>query len=650
MYYRVCETLTDYGKFVPVTDQISTDSKKDWYRSIYLYNEEQKAQAEEVITIVEDGNSKTRPRGVSGIKEVVTSELVWDFDSKSDLSRAKRDTKLLVKKLSEKGIPNDSIYVFFSGGKGFHVHVWTKAQFSPKEFKKITFDLAQGLETFDSRVNNPSRLIRMPYTRHQTTGLFKTRIAIDELELPMDEISKLAVEEYVPDNFTTVDLPDELKVISTSEDEPVKADSGDVLFTLNLSNRPNNLSNWKYALSEGFFPPGQRSNALMILAATYHGLGYSKTKAYHLLKAAIELQANRYNQGKFDKKEMFSKIINQVYSELWEGGTFSEENFPLELKKYFNDLNIPRMDTKDQDDGMIIDVESGILGFYDYAVNIEKNTVKFGIPDLDRHIRVQKGHLIGILAGPGIGKTSLALTLLNNTSKDGVKSYFGSYDMYSNIVFQKLLQRETRLSDTKIFDIYKNKDEAKITEFRQILKKNYDNVTFCFKVGQTIPDIKASIVRREQAMGEPISVVVIDYIELLLTNNSDATQASAEAIQGLREIANSGKVVVVLLQPNKISSKPDEPLLSYNCAKGSSAIAQAVTSMITCHRPGYSPINPELDNYFSINCVKNRMGPLFSADFSWDGPTGRIRQLEDIEREQLAELREAKSLEKSEEV
>ena len=649
MYYRVCETLTDYGKFIPANDTISTDNKKDWYRSIYLYNEEQKKQAEEVIEVTENGTTRSRPRGVSGIKEVTTTELVWDFDSKSDLSKAKKDTKILVKRLQDSGINGNDLYVFFSGGKGFHVHVWTNTKFTPKEFKKITFDLANGLETFDSRVNNPSRLIRMPYTRHQTTGLFKTRIALDELDLSMSEISKLAIEEYDHDTFTTVNLPDELKVLSTKE-ETVTADRADVIFTLDLSKRPSNLSNWKYALSEGFFPSGQRSNSLMILAATYHGLGFSKTKAYHLLKAAIELQANRYHQDKFDKKEMFTKIINQVYSDFWEGGTFSEENFPEELKRYFAELKIPRLDPKDVDESLIVDVEKGITGFFDYAVNIEKNTVKFGIPDLDRNIKVQKGHLIGILAGPGIGKTSLALTLLNNTSKNGVNSYFGSYDMYSNILFQKLLQRETGLSDSKIFETYKDRNEEKIKGFKEILKKNYENVTFCFKVGQTIDDIKLSIIRREQSTGVPIDLVIIDYIELVLTKSSDPTQASMEAVQGLREIANSGKVVVVLLQPNKISSKPDEPMLSYNCAKGSSAIAQAVTSMITCHRPGYSPINPELDNFFSINCVKNRMGPLFSADFSWDGPTGRIGQLEDIQREELAELREAKKLEKSEEV
>ena len=177
-----------------------------------------------------------------------------------------------------------------------------------------------------------------------------------------------------------------------------------------------------------------------------------------------------------------------------------------------------------------------------------------------------------------------------------------------------------------------------IEKFKQILKKHYHNVTFCFKVGQTISDLKKSIAEREQKLGREIGLVVVDYIELILSDKSDATAASAEAAQGLREIANSGKVVVVLLQPNKMSSKADEAPTSYNAAKGSSAIAQAVTSMLGCFRPGYNPETPDMDKFFGVAILKNRMGPLGTVYFDWNGPTGRIKELEDIQRQELKEF------------
>ena len=152
---------------------------------------------------------------------------------------------------------------------------------------------------------------------------------------------------------------------------------------------------------------------------------------------------------------------------------------------------------------------------------------------------------------------------------------------------------------------------------------------------KTIKDLKRTIAQREQVLGEKIGLVVVDYIELILSDKSDATQASAEAAQGLREIANSGKVVVVLLQPNKMSSKADEAPKTYNAAKGSSAIAQAVTSMMGCFRPGYDPEDPTMDKFFGVAILKNRMGPLGTCYFNWHGPTGRITEMEDIERQEL---------------
>jgi len=139
-----------------------------------------------------------------------------------------------------------------------------------------------------------------------------------------------------------------------------------------------------------------------------------------------------------------------------------------------------------------------------------------------------------------------------------------------------------------------------------------------------------------------MGLVVIDYLELVAIDVADATAKSLEAVNGLREIANEGRVVVVLLQPNKISSKPDQPLLSYNAAKGSSMVAQAVTAMLTCHRPGYSSENPENDLYFSVNCVKNRNGALFQRDFGWIGKTQTIFEMGDDERFALNLLRDTK--------
>ena len=94
MYVRLCETINNIGKLVPNTDiaKFIENQEKDYYSSIFLYNEDQKRKAEELIEITKDGKTFKRPKGVSGIKEVVTNKLVFDFDS-DNLQNAKLDTR-----------------------------------------------------------------------------------------------------------------------------------------------------------------------------------------------------------------------------------------------------------------------------------------------------------------------------------------------------------------------------------------------------------------------------------------------------------------------------------------------------------------------------------------------------------------------------
>ena len=641
MYVRLCEGLSDYGKLIPTNEDIYKyvkNTKKDYYVSVYNYNEEQKKQFEE-------------KKSVAGIKDVTTNKLIFDFDSK-DIEKAREDAATTVERLQEKGVDSDSINVFFSGGKGFHLVIDTEYNFSPQEAKRAAVSIAKDLDTFDSVVYNANRILRLPYTKHQESGLYKIPLTVSELEeMSAVELKGLAKDEYAPENIQLPKVSNTIiqgLLVEPPLETPSKPESS-LMADLNLAKKPKNLSPWKYALSQGFFPPGERSNALMILAATYKSTGDDETTCYYKLKAAADLQSQRTGQEKFGKDEIYNNIISQVYGPNWTGATYAEDNFSLQLQNYLTDLGIPRRNEADLHENFVVDIDRGFDSFAKYAECIDENTMKFGIPDLDNALRVQTGHLIGILAGPGIGKTSMALTLLNNTSKEGVKSFFASYDMAGNILIQKLVQRETRMNTDEVFDVYRNQDKEQISNFKKILNKNYANVSFCFKAGQSVGELRDSIQKEENRLGEEVKLVIVDYLELIRAKSSDPTQASAEAIQGLREIANEGKVVVCLLQPNKISSTPDEPLLTYNAAKGSSAIAQAVTAMITCHRPGYNPNNPEDDNYFSINIVKNRMGPLGKADFSWDGPTGRICALEDIEKQALAELRALKKAEKSSE-
>lgn len=657
MYRRLNHTVEKKGVLIPANDSAYKHIKNlntDHYLSVYMYNEEQHKKFYEEIEEHKFGKDYKTINGAQKINDVVCDQVFLDFDysekAGTTLENAKEDTKEAIKRLNGLGISDDYIQLYFSGNKGFAIVVNSAECIKPKEHKNVARNIAGDLKTWDTKIYNASRIFRVPNTKHPESGLFKIALGLEELDLPVEAIKELAKTNYEPEDFDwpKFNIPKDLYKEPKKEERKKKErgnydtlDAG--VCTLDFNKKPKGLSNWKFALASGYFPPGSRNSALMILGATFRGLNYDKTQTYYALKAAADLQSDRFDQDKYSKEEIWTNIIEQVFSTGWSGGTYAEDNFPDEIVDYLEDLGIER--TKAEENSLVISVDEGFDSFANYAENINEYTMKFGIDSLDEKLKVRKGHLIFMLAAPSVGKTSIAITMLNNMSKQGVGCYFGSYDMYKDNVYQKLIQRHTRLSEDDLYDIFINKDTERIKEFRQILKDEYENVSFCFKVGQTVGDLKKSVQREEEKRGRPIELVVVDYLELVLTNASDPTAASAEAAQGLRELANEGRVVFGLLQPNKFGSTVDEAITTYNAAKGSSSIAQAGTAMLTGHRPGMSSINNnEDDHFFGINCVKNRNGPLFSIDFGWEGETQTIYDLDDAGKKELKELRERKKL------
>lgn len=629
LYKRLCKGLKDKGELIPVTEDIlsKVDSNQDWYTSIYKYDENHKKQFDEKGSI-------------AGIVDVKTDVLLWDFDS-SNPEEAKTDAVELLDRLKKHGITEEQTEIYFSGSKGFHVVVNTEEIFNPTEFKAITKNLALGLKSYDSVVSNPSRVIRVANTKHPKTGLFKTRLSVDELSDPIENIKQTASQEWeIAPASPKVKTPVTILSLKDTIKEEVKAEKVSLPDKPDLTMNPLKLPPWKLALLQGFYPSGTRNNALMIVASTLKNRGFDGQQCYFNLKSMNEKQADRFGMEKYSKDQLWTEVINVVYGPHWNGGMYAYENAPEELKSFLAGLDIDDSSDANSDPSLVEQVGTGFNDFVDYANKIDEYTMQFGIPSLDDKLKIRKGHLIYLLSPPGGGKTSFAITLLNNMSRAGTHCYFASYDMYKHNVYQKLIQRHTRLSEEELYDVFREKDQDRINGFKEILEKHYGNVTFCFKSGQTIAEMKATIRESEEKTGKLIDLVVVDYHELVQTKSSDPTVASAEVAQGLREIANEGRVVVGLLQPNKMSSKPNEPLTSYNAAKGSSAIAQSATAILTSHRPGLdSTNNNENDNFFCINCVKNRNGSLFALDFHWDGPTQTIREMEDVEKLELKELR-----------
>ena len=602
-----------------------------------------------------------KTKSVAGIVGLETNHLWWDIDS-IDLDASLTSVNTLIKKLKTHSFNNNEISVRFSGSKGFHVVVETTKTLKSDQVKHLCMSLAKGIDGIDETLYDDSQVLRLPNTVNNKSGLFCIHIPTTEVGmLNMTTIKKRAESKQPVLNSVVSKVEivaPETKVKESMPNQKVKTEivRDFDISSIDFTKKPKHLDNARWALQNGYFygsenkTPGDRTNAMLCLAATYKNLGYEKEHTYRLLKGVAEIQAERAGESRFSDEKIWNEIVvGSVYGPFWRNGQFSIHDKNGWLYKYATEYKVPiESQSDDVKNYGIVEIKDGFNIFKEYAKDIDKNTLKFGLKELDEKLNVQVGRLYALLASPGVGKTSFALQLLNNASLQGEQGMFFSYDMSLTDVYEKLVRKHTRYQSKTIYNAFKHQQEDKSTEFYNAFESNYKNISFVFETGQTLEEMRKAIELREEQLGQKIRFIVVDYLELIQSQFSDPTQSSMESIQGLRDIAISmNKAVLVLLQPNKMNSTPDEPLTSYNAAKGSSSIGQSVTAMLTAYRPGYSPLTPEHDNFISLLCVKNRSGTLFNCDFSWDGLTGNISQLEDNQRVELMLLRKQKEDEKN---
>lgn len=628
-YVRVSQSFKERGKLLSEAEfeKEKENLNRELYSSTYFYNENHYKQFQE--------------RGsIAGIRDVTTNMLWFDFDSEKDPSLAQQDALELITRLKKYGVKENNIEIYFSGNKGFDVRVRLQDRIlTPEQVKVLVMHkFGKGLATLDPSLYDASQLLRVPGTKHQKSGLHKIPLTVEELQsTPIKEIRSLAesLENLTGDyDWEEFDPKDEFLKVDKAIEESKRP-------KMEFLDKPRHWKDYKWALLQGQFENGERHSAMMVIAATCRGLGYDEDTATALCKVADEKHCLLKDDTPMTDLE--SNIIPSVYSVTWQGGQYSPKSDPW-LAKYCEKMGF----NVETENDATISIEDAFSLFRDYAQNIDALTIKTGIPILDNKLRMTIGMVVGLVAAPGVGKTSIAIQMLNNMSKSGEQCVFFSYDMYHALVIQKLVQKHMNIQGDEIFDRMKAGDPEFEAEIVKMLKEEYSNVEFCFKQGQTPKDIEDTIKTVGDKTGKKVRFVVIDYGELIISDMSDPTSASAQVQHKLRAIANNHNVCILsLLQPNKMAGDPDDDIKSYRAAKGSSAIEQTVSVMLGMSRPGYNPKAPEEDRFATINALKVRMGALFSVDLHWEGHTGMVRPLETEEQDYLYEIRERKRAEQS---
>lgn len=636
-YVRLTRTKKDFGILVKpeeVDRIVDEDRETEHYESVYYYNEDHLKRFNEVGSI-------------RGITDVLTDKLVFDFDSKQDITLAQSDALEAISRLGAYGINDKEINIFFSGYKGFTISVTLPKLLSPKEIAYIAIErIGKGLPTLDSSIYNASRVLRVPGTKHTESGLYKIPLSKTELQYPIETIKEIAKDVYdTPETITSSPSEELFKMEKVEKKVSTSYDIGDI------SRKPYKWSNCKWSLLQGNFKSGERDQVMIILAATCRGLGYDRETTYYICKSALKKSWAKHGEGGFTKEELWNNIINNnIFADTWTGGQYSCTTNPW-LKQYCEALGDKRCKDKEKEDNApSVSLQDSFQRFFKYAKDFEKNKIKTGIKEIDDNVHLCASTLVGLLGQPGSGKTSISLQILKNTSSMKINSMFFSMDMAEPIVNAKMVQSNTGYNYDKVMKLFQESPEEAEHIAHETIEL-YKNMSPNYRAGLTVADIRDCISRQNEknGPGNEVKLVVVDYLECISGPSSDENANTGFIANQLKDVANELEVCILLLLQTQKHSTPDvsDPLLSLKGVKGSSLIEQACSVIITLWRDGYSPNYTEHDKYISFASVKNRFGSLWKGDFAWDGVRGMTASLMSEQRSELHKFRELKKEDKA---
>jgi DNA replication protein DnaC len=659
-YVRLNKTVEGKGDLIPLSD-LKDQSKlngvlckhpdADWYTSVYSYEKEVKEYF---------GNNGNSIKGFKG--KAFSSRLLFDLDS-SNVVEARDDAIELLHRLN-RDLPQVQDYtkIFFSGGKGFHVEVFLDKEFTPEELKTVCSNIATGLKTFDKKIYNTTRLIRLKDTKHQTTGKYKIELEPNDLiELSVDEIKEKASRKstinFKPKNIQTFAWLDKYMTTvypTKSKAAKGKADESGIkgISEIDFTKCPKHMPRCIYALTKGIMVSGagERNEIFLRLAAYYKNQGFSKDVTYNLLKGVARENFRLYPEHEgYKKEEIWNTVISSVFDKnnVWKtvpGATGSSaENETLHkyceaVDKHTNKRCVLHSKTDNQQSTMRID--EVFDSFNKFAKNFDKNIVKTGIDFIDDNMKLATGTTSLIVGAAGSGKTTLTLNIMENANALKQHTMFFSLDMHKNLIYLKLAQKLTNYTQDEILDFHKKQDTDKILKIKKLISEKYAMTYFDFSGTLTLEQMRDKVIDQEDKTGNKIKLVVVDYAGRITSQFSETYANARHNALKSKEVADvTDAAWIILSQISRNVGDGCSPLRTKRAAKESGDWEESASNVITVWRPFMG--NPENDDVMRMYLAKNRMGKELESPLYWNGEKGIVRDMTEEDLAVYLEMRES---------
>lgn len=294
--------------------------------------------------------------------------------------------------------------------------------------------------------------------------------------------------------------------------------------------------------------------------------------------------------------------------------------------------------SEELDNSTLTNINASFNSILEKFENIQKDKnylqgLKTGFTGLDNLTNGFKpGNLIILAARPSIGKSTLAMNIVENVAlKDNAVCAVFALEMTNAELAQRVLCSVSRVSNQ---DALKGKlqdeDWQKLWDAKKVLTPT--NIYVDDTSMTTCPEILSKCRRLKSKLGR-LDLIVVDHIQLMnAVKSSDSRQQEiTEISRGLKMIAKELDVpVLALSQLSRLVTgrKGQKPVLSD--LRESGAIEQDADIVMFIHRPDLAAEDKDLEqgkvkkNVAEIILAKNRAGACDSFELIFQGEKSKF--------------------------
>lgn len=261
--------------------------------------------------------------------------------------------------------------------------------------------------------------------------------------------------------------------------------------------------------------------------------------------------------------------------------------------------------------------------------NRGQDRITTGIVDLDAQLGGLLPDTLTIIGGrPGMGKTSMIITILMHAARCGKRVGLFSLEMRETEVNNRMIAQVTGLNMQKMSSGNMTDDE--IIQYMEVSERMDALPVYIDDRGKlTLPALEAKATRWHN--GDGLDLLIVDYVQLMVGNAraENRVQEVGEISRGLKQLARTLHIpVIAAAQLNrKVEERQDKrPILAD--LRESGDLEQDADVVMFLYRDDYYHKPSERPNQVDAIIAKHR-----------NGPTGIVPMFFRAERMQMANLK-----------